>query len=370
MLDHYTVGQVSRISPEAPVPVLKVVAEHSLPGGAGNVCLNLEALGCDVALIGRVGNDAAGQTFKSFLKNSSGILTQPNYKTPVKNRFIANSQQLLRADLEDIVPSTSKIEKNALLMASDADVIAISDYGKGFLTTPLLSEIMQLKLPTLVDPKGADFSKYRGATLIKPNLKEANGAVKFPGTLDEVAEQLLELTRVKYLLITRSQDGISLFLEDGTRSDFPVHSKEVVDVTGAGDTVLSVISVALANQLPIQEAVKMANIAASIAIEKIGCARVTLAEIGERMLTKIIDDSHVFLFKEVLEKNSHKFLEVANTDHLPLDILEEIQGSQKEKLVIVVDDDASERLISLLVSFEQVDFVLRSKLAETFNALF
>ncbi|MCH9613218.1 MAG: Bifunctional protein HldE [Chlamydiia bacterium] len=368
MLDHYTVGHVSRISPEAPVPVLKVCDEHNLPGGAGNVCQNLEALGSEVALIGRVGNDSAGKAFKRFFANTTGILTQPSYKTPVKNRLIANSQQLLRTDLEEIIPTTRKLEKSALMLAAEAEVVAISDYGKGFLTDSLLTELMCLGLPTLVDPKGEDFSKYRGATLIKPNLKEAMGAVKTPGTLDQVAEQLLETTRVKYLLITRSQDGISLFTDCGKRHDFPVHSKEVVDVTGAGDTVLSVISVAMANKLPIEEAVRMANIAASIAIEKVGCARVTLAEIGERMLTKVVDASHVFLFRKVLEKNAHKFLEVASTDHLPLDVLEEIQGSLEEKLVVVVEDDASERLISLLASFEQVDFVLRLELAESFNA--
>lgn len=370
MLDHYTVGTVSRISPEAPVPVLKVIEEHNLPGGAGNVCLNLEALGSHARIIGRVGNDNAGTDFKSYFKDTSGILTQDHYPTPVKNRLIANAQQLLRTDVEVLMPLDSKLENQVLERIEHADVLALSDYGKGFLTDSLLAKLIETNLPTLIDPKGVDFSKYRGCTLIKPNLKEAMAAAPKAGTLDEIAEQLLEITLAKYLLITRSQDGISLFTPDGQRIDFPVHSKEVVDVTGAGDTVLSVVSLAMANRLPIEEAVKMANIAASIAIEKVGCARVTLAEIGERMLIKEINESHLFLLQEVLTSHPHKFIDIPAADHLPIDVLEDIQNARTEKLIAVVSNHAPSRLIKLLASFEHVDFVIRSSLAETFNALF
>ncbi|HEX2582878.1 MAG TPA: bifunctional ADP-heptose synthase, partial [Chlamydiales bacterium] len=244
MLDTYTTGRVKRISPEAPVPVMEVLNQESRPGGAGNVVLNLIALGAEVFAVGRLGADSAGEELKKRLRcaNTAGLVLEPNYKTPVKNRFISDSQQLLRVDFETLSPLLPDCEEEVVAFVEKklpfVHVMAISDYGKGFLTPRLLRRLIDLakdqKIPILIDPKGIDFSKYRGATLLKPNLAEAYAAAKLPASasLDEVAQTLLVMTNVDLLLITRSEAGISLFERDGSRSDFPVHSKEVKDVTG------------------------------------------------------------------------------------------------------------------------------------------
>ena len=266
MLDTYTTGRVKRISPEAPVPVMEVLKQESRPGGAGNVVLNLTTLGATVYAVGRIGSDKEGEELKQhlFSADTSSLLVEPNYKTPVKNRLIADSQQLIRVDFETITPLKPELEEAVIIRLKElipqVDVVAISDYGKGFLTQSLIQAALQIakeaKIPAIVDPKGSDFTKYRGATVLKPNLSEAYAAAKCPphASLDDVAKQLLTLADI--LLITRSEAGISIFNADG-RTDFPVRSKEVKDVTGAGDTVLAMICLGLANGLDIQLAAQI-----------------------------------------------------------------------------------------------------------------
>lgn len=298
MLDAYTSGRVKRISPEAPVQILEVLKQESRPGGAGNAVLNLIALGGSVVVFGRIGADQAGNELHATLKKAgadvSALLIEPGYQTPIKNRLIADSQQLLRVDFEKITSVGVELESLAIARMQELipsmQVVAISDYGKGFLSHRVISAAIDIAqsehVPCIVDPKGIDFTKYRGATLLKPNLGEAHAAAKMSidVPLDEVSREIFKTTEVRRLLITRSEAGMSLFEREGSRIDFPVRSREVKDVTGAGDTVLAVICSSLANGIDLRVAAQLANIAAGIAIERMGCVQVDLSAIGERLL--------------------------------------------------------------------------------------
>src|SRR5579872_6372664 len=228
MLDSYTTGRVKRISPEAPVPVMEVLKRESRPGGAGNVVLNLTALGAKVFAVGRIGADGEGSELKLRLSESAdtqALLIEPNYKTPVKNRLIADSQQLLRVDFETISPLDLNLENEIIeqlkVLIPQTQVVAISDYGKGFLTNRLIASAIEMarahRIPAIVDPKGTDFTKYKGATVLKPNLSEAFAAAKMAihSPLEEVARHLIHLSCPDLLLITRSESGMSLFDANG-----------------------------------------------------------------------------------------------------------------------------------------------------------
>jgi D-glycero-beta-D-manno-heptose-7-phosphate kinase len=298
MLDVYTLGEVDRISPEAPVPILRVTHENRCPGGAGNAILNLVSLGMEVLAVGRLGDDPAGKIFLEELSkeaiNTCGILIDPSFQTPLKNRMIASGQQIVRIDYEHTTPMTDTLEEAffAILpnLLQDVKVIAISDYAKGFLTSRLLSFVIEIasnrSIPVIVDPKGMDFKRYKGATLIKPNLSEAILAAGLgrEATLDDIAARILENINVENLMITKSKEGISVFARNQPRQDFSAYVHEVKDVTGAGDTVLAVVTASLANQLTLSEAAILANVAAGIAIERIGCARISLADLSARLL--------------------------------------------------------------------------------------
>lgn len=300
MLDVYTIGDVQRISPEAPVPVLRVTEESRRPGGAGNAILNLVSLGMEVVALGRVGNDGGGSQFVEALAEEgvdvSSIVRDPGFRTPLKNRMIAAGQQLVRIDYEKTTQMETRLEQEVCAMLpsllKDVDIVAISDYAKGFLTLPLLSELIELarayKIPVIVDPKGRDFLRYRGATLIKPNLSEAVAAAGLgvEATLDEIARQILDEVAIETLMITRSKEGISIF-DGNARQDFPARVHEIKDVTGAGDTVLAVVTAALANRMSLADAAELANLAAGIAIERIGCARISLADLSARLVEKV-----------------------------------------------------------------------------------
>lgn len=302
MLDRYTTGSINRISPEAPVPILNVEKKENKPGGAGNVALNLRALDAEVLSVGRVGDDIHGEKLISILQNekvdTKNIFSQNNYPTSIKERFIASSQQLIRVDTEKTFFLDKKIEsriiENLPFLLNDKDVVVISDYAKGFLTDFLLKKIIKYankkNVPIIVDPKGFNFSKYKNATMIKPNLKEAYLASKLSHKepLDKIAKILIKETKVKNLLITKSEKGMTLFDANLTRKDFLVQAKELKDVTGAGDSVLAAISVFLANKFDINTAVTLANISAGIAIEHVGCAKVGIESIKKRVLELFI----------------------------------------------------------------------------------
>lgn len=379
--DTYITGRVRRISPEAPVPVLEVMKQESRPGGAGNVALNLAALGAHVLTVGRIGQDLAGEQLKQRLQtegiDASALFVESNYHTPVKKRFIADSQQLLRVDFETIEPLSVSLEKEILSYLfsyiSRSQIVAISDYGKGFLTHPLIQAVIQIakleKVPVIVDPKGLDFTKYRGATVLKPNLSEAYAAAKMPSfaSLDEVAEELLKISEVSQLLITRSEAGMSLFKPGGKRFDFPVQVKEVKDVTGAGDTVLSCICLALANGLDMHQAAQLANLAACIAIERLGCVQVTLAELAGRLLEmdrdrKIFDESHSYALKHVLKGIHYSLLILQNGQSVTNALFREVKrlASKKGRLLVVYVNDPHprEEFIHLLSSLNAIDLIV------------
>lgn len=288
MLDVYTMGTVQRISPEAPVPVLRIEEERSLPGGAGNAMLGLRALGMHVIGFGRVGDDDAGRECIAALEQEGvdcSHIIKDHQATPVKRRMIADNQQLLRVDQEVIGPPQEALPQLETLL-DGVDVVAISDYAKGFLTPSLLRALIETarskQIPVIVDPKGLDFSKYAGATVIKPNLGEAFAAAGLSPhePLDLMGEAIFGKVAIDTLLVTRGKQGISLFEPGRARRDFAARVHEVKDVTGAGDTVLAVLCAALANGLTLDEGARIANVAAGLAIERLGCARITLGELS------------------------------------------------------------------------------------------
>ncbi|MBI3236272.1 MAG: HldE protein [Chlamydiales bacterium] len=382
MLDTYTTGKVRRISPEAPVSVLHVQKEEYRPGGAGNVVLNLVSLGAQVVAVGRIGYDIAGERLRDLLDiegvDTKNLFVQKGYKTPVKNRLIADAQQVLRVDFETISDLSQEIENLVLsqlaAVLEEVNVVAISDYGKGFLSRHLLQKTISLclskNIPVIVDPKGDDFSKYQGATVIKPNLSEAYAAAKLPleESLEKIASVIFSNCQVGMLLITRSESGISLFLATGERIDFPVRSKEVKDVTGAGDTVLAVISLALANQLDISYGAQLANIAAGMAIERLGCARIELSQIAERLLeydveNKIFDEEHLYTLKQALKGKRYSVLGLDSTQGMSTALLRSLRklasrDLEKKLIVYVRDSQPDEEFVSLLSSFTEVDFIV------------
>jgi len=382
MLDAYTTGKINRISPEAPVSVLHAHSEESRPGGAGNVVLNLCSLGAQVSVIGRVGRDFAGEEIRAALEKEGvdvrGLVSQKRYKTPVKNRFIADSQQVLRVDFETITPLPEDLEHELIQklpdLMDDCQIVAISDYGKVFLSHTILGVVIEMAkarhVPIIVDPKGADFTKYRGATILKPNLSEAYAAARLPKevSLDEVSATILKTCGVEQLMITRSQEGISLFKRSGERLDFPVRSKEVKDVTGAGDTVLSMLSVALANGLDIKYAAQLANIAAGMVIERIGCARINLSDMAERLMefdveNKIFDGEHIFALQQSLKGKRCSVLSLESNHGMSTAVFKSLRKlaakDPENKLVVYLHDSPPDReFISLLSSLSDVDFIV------------
>jgi rfaE bifunctional protein kinase chain/domain len=382
MYDTYTTGKIKRISPEAPVSVLHVEKQESLPGGAGNVALNLAALGAEVIPIGRVGRDFAGENICAALEKEDisvrGMIIQPNYQTPVKSRFIAEAQQVLRVDYEENRPLPEDLEQVIIEklpeLLNGVQVVAISDYGKGFLTDTLLEALIALakkhNIPVIIDPKGADFAKYSGATLIKPNLQEAYVAAKMPpGTaLDLVASSILKKIQAEMLIITRSEAGISVFKNDGSQFDYPVTVREVKDVTGAGDTVLATICMAIANGLDIASTAQLANIAAGIAIERLGCARITLSDIASRLFefdvdNKVFDEGHLFALQQSLKGKKYCVLGLHSSHGMSTSLFKSIRelsskGRGNKLIVYIRDPRPDEEFISLLTSLMEVDFVI------------
>jgi len=315
MIDHYLWGSCERISPEAPVQVVDVAKETTVLGGAGNVINNLKALGADVSVAGVIGDDANGEELREMLREiavaSQNLIIQAGRKTSKKSRIIAVSQQILRYDkesknaIEDA--SVEKILSSIKESIKEYDALILSDYGKGVLTEALCQGVIALAnangVKVLVDPKGSNFAKYRGAYLLTPNKKEAQLATGIDiDDEDSLKEALLQLKSecdLDISLITLSEDGIAIFDEKLKR--FPTVAKEVFDVTGAGDTVIASIAYALSACKNIDETAKFANLAAGVVVGKIGSATVTIDEIEEyeASLHKSSSDAHIKTFAEI-----------------------------------------------------------------------
>jgi rfaE bifunctional protein kinase chain/domain len=289
MLDRYIWGRVTRISPEAPVPVVEVVNSTSTLGGAGNVAANLRSLGAVPVLAGVVGDDSEGEWIRKTAAEAGGIFIDPRVPTTVKTRIIAHHQQVVRVDQEKRKSQSRDIEDKIVLFVrrQDCEGLAISDYNKGLLTRSLLRRILPLaqrrKIPVFVDPKVENFRLFSPVTFIAPNHLEAERIVQFPCRSDAEIEQagrrLLKIIKSRYLIIKRGEQGMSVFEPGKKPLHIPTVAREVFDVTGAGDTVLAAVSLALLAGASIRDAAIMANAAAGIVVGKVGTATVTPAEL-------------------------------------------------------------------------------------------
>lgn len=288
MLDRYWFGEVNRISPEAPVPIVRVDHREERLGGAANVARNSAALGVHTSLLGVVGQDEAGDIMDSLLR-SAGIHSYLNrdqqISTIIKLRVIGRQQQLLRVDFEE-APSADVLrdkltQYHALL--PDHDLVILSDYAKGALVNvrDMVSSAVAMGKTVLVDPKGSDFTRYTGATMLTPNrseLRQVVGDWKSEAELTEKAQNLRRQLKLNALLVTRSEEGMSLYTEEFAHH-VPTMAREVFDVSGAGDTVIATLGAMLASGRPLLEAVEIANRAAGIVVGKLGTATVVHEEL-------------------------------------------------------------------------------------------
>ena len=315
MIDQYFWGKSERISPEAPVQVINVNNESMVLGGAGNVINNLKVLGSNVDVISVIGNDENAIKLKNLLiainVDIKYLITENNRITSQKNRIIASQQQVVRYDRESTDEITALSQKLILetfkRIINNYDIVLISDYGKGILSTKLTQSIInvasQNNKKVLVDPKGLNYSKYKGAYLLTPNLKEASDATNIniidDETLSKAIIQLKTSCKLEISLVTLSEKGIAIY--DNDLRIHPTTSKEVYDVTGAGDTVLASLGFSLACNLSIDQAVKFANLAAGVVVGKIGSATSSLNEIieYESSLNKSSSDVHIKTLEEI-----------------------------------------------------------------------
>lgn len=291
MLDEYIWGNVERISPEAPVPVVEIKSERFKLGGAGNVANNLLSLGTGVSVAAVRGNDRHGAILQDILRElkipTESVLVDSRRVTTVKTRVIAHTQQVARIDREDTSLITDSLRKKIIQSfqgaIQDIDALIISDYGKGVISRNLLSHVVPMArakgIPVCVDPKERNFPHYRNVSAITPNVKELSfgAGIKIEGYDDIVlsARKIRSLLGCDMVLVTRGEHGMSLFGEDGNPTDIPTNAKAVFDVTGAGDTVIACFTLALAAGATPKEAAIIANVAAGIVVAEVGAASVT-----------------------------------------------------------------------------------------------
>lgn len=295
MVDKYIHGEVNRISPEAPVPVLHVTGKERKFGGAGNVVSNLLAIGVNVRVAGFTGSDEDGMwltdTFSKLGADTTYIENVDGLQTVIKTRITSRNQQFIRLDEEKPENITqdmeARIRNRVFDMLQDVDAVILSDYGKGNVTPGVAQGIIdaciQRKIPVVVDPKGVDYSKYKGATVCKPNEKELAVATGMTLVTDEDVEKagliLKDQNGIDNLIVSRSEKGIMFLSARNTRKDFPTKAQEVIDVTGAGDTVVSMIASTMAIGAELEDSCKLANMAAAIVCSKFGAASASLEEL-------------------------------------------------------------------------------------------
>ncbi len=397
MIDHYLWGSCNRISPEAPVQIVDVGNETFVLGGAGNTINNLKSLGAQVSVASVIGDDENGLELKKMLESigvkSDNIIIESSRKTSRKSRIIAAGQQVIRYDNESNnsidASSVDAIFNSITNTISSYDIVVLSDYGKGVLTYEMCQSIIKLSnsngIKVVVDPKGDNFSKYKGAYLLTPNKKEASLATNIEIDSDEkLQEALIKLKNevdLNISLITLSEDGIATFTNELKK--FPTVAKEVYDVTGAGDTVIASIAFAISAGKNIEDAAAFANLAAGVVVGKIGSATVTIEEIEEyeASLHKSTSDAHIKTFLEiqsVIQRYRSKGKRVVFTNGC-FDILHvghvkylQIAKSYGDVLIVGLNSDASvtrlkgssrpvntvEDRAYLLAALEAVDFVV------------
>jgi len=295
MIDHYVWGDATRLSPEAPVPIVNVKNESTTLGGAANVAQNLVALGAKVTLSGVTGSDTFGARLKEIMTaeglDTDAIIEDASRPTTVKTRVLAGSHQLVRVDREITDPILSDLEDELANKLdhyfNEVDIVLFSDYGKGLFSEGFTQRLIKLvkskNKKVIIDPKGFDYSKYKGAFIIKPNRKELADAaktdkIKTIEDLQKAARTVLKQTDTEYLVVTLSDEGI-IILDELTHKLLPTKATAVFDVTGAGDTVLATMAYFIASGLTIEEACELANHAAAIVIRRVGSATTTIDEI-------------------------------------------------------------------------------------------
>lgn len=297
MLDEYLWGQVRRVCPEAPVPVVEEVRRSSIPGGMANVAVNAAALGAQVAVGGVVGQDTQGQAlyerFSLLGIDTAGLKTDPQRPTTTKTRIVANNQQVVRVDREETTPISFALEQELLEWFRDslpeADLCILSDYAKGVLSPALTAQVIAAARhqgrPVVVDPKGWDYQRYRGASIITPNLHEARLALTNgtppPDDLFAIGAGLLELLPGTSVLVTRGPEGVALFQQRNAPLCLSANARQVYDVTGAGDTLVATLAVGIAAGCSLELAAMLANCAAGLVVGKVGTATVSSAELLE-----------------------------------------------------------------------------------------
>ncbi|TWO31414.1 D-glycero-beta-D-manno-heptose-7-phosphate kinase [Campylobacter lanienae] len=389
MIDHYIWGSCDRISPEAPVQVVNIKNETKRLGGCGNVVSNLIALGAEVGVISVVGDDELGGEILKLLKDRGAqaelVIAQKGRKSSQKSRVMVTHQQVLRLDTESTsdIDCADEIVGKFQGILDSYDIVLLSDYGKGVLSDYLTKQIISITKNSskmvLVDPKGKDYSKYRGATLLTPNKKEASEALGFVIDSDEKLELALKTMKMnyelEYSLITLSEDGIGLLAQKMVK--FPALAKEVFDVTGAGDSVLATLGYCLASKMSIEDAIDNANLAAAVVVGKVGSADASWGEIESLKSKKIGFERKLVKLDELLKVDrSGKSLVFTNGC---FDILHfgHISYLQKAKmlgdiLVVGLNSDSSVRGLkgdsrpvntqfdraAMLCAMEFVDFVV------------
>ena len=391
MLDRYWHGSANRVSPEAPVPVVKVGNQEDRPGGAGNVALNVAALGSATRLIGVVGKDDAGTELQSRL-NAAGVYCDfiqcADKPTITKLRVISQHQQLIRADFEekfdpqDVAPIQGKAQD----LIDDIQAMILSDYAKGALQDvgPLIELARSRNIPVIVDPKGTAFEKYRGATLITPNLSEFEAVVGKCANEQELVNKGLKLVsdlQLQAMLITRGEHGMTLIRPDSPELHLPARAQEVFDVTGAGDTVISVLAAAMAAGESMSDATALANLAAGLVVGKLGTAAISGPELRRAILGEL-DSSRGMMSSEQLSiavQDAREHGERIVFTNGCFDIIHAghvgyLTEAKKlgDRLVVAINDDDSvtrlkgpgrpinpvERRMAVLAGLEAVDWVV------------
>ena len=314
MLDRYWHGSTARISPEAPVPVVRVGADEGRPGGAGNVAVNIAALSGSVGLVALTGDDEPADQLQHTL-GAAGVtchlVRAAQFPTITKLRIISRHQQLIRLDFEDGFPgfdsqSLLDVFKQAL---HRHDVVVLSDYSKGTLTDPgpFIRAAGEAGLPVVIDPKGTDFERYRGATLLTPNFGEFEAVVgqcADEATLVERGLRLIDDLQLDALLVTRGEQGMSLLQREHEPHHLPTQAREVFDVTGAGDTVIATLAAGLAAGLPLESATQLANTAAGVVVAKLGTATVSTRELAQALAAQRTIDHGVIDEPQLLDSIS------------------------------------------------------------------
>ncbi|GJM20829.1 MAG: bifunctional protein HldE [Planctomycetota bacterium] len=397
ILDRYQHGTTTRISPEAPIPVLAATREERRLGGCGNVAANLAALGAEVSVVCVVGEDWGADCIRGELENvgisAAGLVADPERPTIRKTRIVSQNQQLLRIDEEKVGPPSAATEAQLLeridALIEGVDIVVISDYGKGVLSEAVLERLCRARqrsdLRVLVDPKGRDYARYRGASLITPNRLEAETATGIPlNDADDIrraATQLCESADLEAALITLGAQGMYCRTADG-RHEFsiPARARAVFDVTGAGDTVIAVLAWALALGADIEDAMRLATVGAGLTVQRFGVAAITRAELqaelqhGARDSEKVLERA-ALLERVQAEKASGRRVVFTNGcfDVLHVGHLQYLReaASYGDVLVVGVNNDASVKRLkgasrpvnthadrmSLLAGFECVSLV-------------